>query len=75
MYIVEQDSGHDMGYGIWVGRFDFKDSVTQVVLQYFAFNSCFYCGLYSESIFLTGKSEVGYDGLTEATTDKLSDTL
>ena len=66
-----------MGYGIWVWRFDFKDNVTEVVLQYVVFNSCFYWGLYSESIFLTVKSEVkvGYDGLMEATTDKLSDTF
>ena len=60
-------------YGIWVWRFDFKDNVTEVVLQYFTFNSCFYCGLYGESIFLTTKSETRYDSLTEATTDQLSD--
>lgn len=47
--------------------------MTEVVLQYFTFNSCFYCGLYGESIFLTAKSETRYDSLTEATTDQLSD--
>lgn len=47
--------------------------MTEVVLQYFTFNSCFYCGLYSESIFLMAKSETRYDSLTEVTTDKLSD--